>query len=86
MTEIPTMTPTVALAGRRAVQLLRAWRRRDVAAMNAVMNEPTEGGDIDVLTMLLGWTSDLLDRFPPEAIDELLSDLAIEFGLQQDPS
>lgn len=83
MTETPRLTPEVAVAGRRAVQMLRCYRRRDVAGMNALLGECADGSATHVLTMLLGWTSDLLNRFPPEAIDQMLCNLAIDFGLEE---
>jgi len=71
-----------AITGRRSVQLLRAWRARDPAAMNAVITEC--GTDAtDVMVCLLGWLSDLLDRMPSADADAMLSDLLIDFSLDE---
>ena len=79
---LPELPPEVATAGRRTVLLLRAWRRRDLPAMNAVIREcERDGGATGVLTILLGWVSERLDRFPAEAVENMLADLCLDFAV-----
>lgn len=85
----PTDPATGAVAGRRAVQMIRAWRRHDAAGMNAVMAEcAPDNSATDVMVCLLGWLSDLLDRLPTSDgdIDAMLSDLVLDFALAEKPN
>lgn len=88
MTELPALTPTSATGARRAVQMIRAWRRRDASGMNAVMAECEDGSATDVMVCLLGWLSDLLDRMPTGEgeVDAMLSDLVLDFALAEKPT